>query len=115
VQPFCIAEVGPKQYQWNCGGDSYKNVILFDEDVYPGNNKLSCPVCKVDIAAATAHIRGGRFVSAQAISAAGLLKILGDSNQKARAVTIGDDGVLIPREDWFDHVLKFVDQPGVGA
>lgn len=112
VEPFRIGELGPTQYVWNCGLSTCRNVLLLDEDFYFGNHKLACVICESAIVAVIAKIVEGRFVSACAATAPEVSEILGMSVNKAKIVIVGDDGSLLPREDWFDHALHFVDIPG---
>ncbi len=110
LRPFCVGQTGTNKYQWNCVSPSYQNVIVLDEDVYPGNNELFCLACKTLIRAVAARVTDGKFESVSALTTADINPLLGESAGKAFVVTLSDDGTKTPQEDWFDHVLTFVEE-----
>lgn len=107
VSPFELRKVGLQYFQWNFGGAEFSNANVFDEDLYPGNQHLSCLGCGAEIAACMALIRDGIFKDVLALESFEVARILGEASGRANVVVIDDEGRFLPREDWFDHVVPY--------
>lgn len=107
VPPFTFYGFDEWHLQWNCGSPEYKNVIVFDWNEYDFY-KLDCPHCGEHIAGGAAVVRDGAFAEILALREADVVRILGDHRGKADIVIIRENGTYWPREDWYDHVVRFV-------
>ena len=108
AHPFRLQSVGQGRWQWNCGSPEYRNVILFDLDVFTGNHVLECPKCGTKIAALIAIVRSDKFTEIRALLAPEVHQLLGASFGKADIVIVRDDGTYWPRDDWHDHRVEYV-------
>lgn len=107
VKPFELRKLGPNMWRWNCGSPSFQNVFVFDEDVYAGNHRLSCPSCGAKICACVAIVRNDIFQDVLALQSLGVDQILGRSRGRANVALDNLDGTYSPREDWFDCPIEY--------
>jgi len=109
VPPFELREMGKRSRKWNCGEPQFQELILFDvlfdADVLTQN--VRCPTCNLRIAAGIAVMNGGRFKEIRALTDEGVNSILGASRSRANIVIVRDGNTYWPREDWYDHPLKY--------
>ena len=95
-------------WQWNCGDPQFKNVILFDEDVYTKNHILEYPKCYEVLAALVAIVENGKISAVTALLEQEVDQILGNKRDSAHIVVVRDDGAYWLREDWYDHAIEYV-------
>lgn len=107
VDPFRLIKTGDNSWQWNCGSPVFKNVYIFDEDIYSGNQSLICHNCDVEIAACVVSVKDNFFSEARAIENLEVDRILGNSRGQADIVTLNEDGTFLPRLDWFDCPIEY--------
>jgi hypothetical protein len=108
VEPFTFRSCGDRLSNWNCGDPQYRNLILFDLDIVWGDSEGLCLHCKTELAAMVAIVRQGVFHEVRALLKDDYDAILGGVRGKVDIVIIREDGSYWPREDWYDHPLKYV-------
>jgi len=105
VPPFTLRSVDS---QWNCGDPACTKVVILDVHCSTGVGTLTCENCRATIAAIAAFIDEGKFQRVAALTRQELVAIFGTSVGKTDIATSSDGETYIPREDWYDHPIKYI-------
>lgn len=109
VPSFILVE---GQSEWNSGDQKIKTLIALDCNLYALDSDIpnTCPSCNAHIASLAVRIVNNSIESVVSCSTNDIERWLGDSEIDADIIVVEDSGEYIPKPEWYDHPIKYVER-----